>query len=117
MAYRFVNQFNKNDQYLKISCLVNSADPRQLVLRLKGSIEMYNAESFGLAVVKTLEELTELNQLFIDLGSVDFISSSGIGGLIQIMVKAKIKNVKIFFLDKQKKFKQVLDLLGTAEQG
>jgi anti-anti-sigma factor len=117
MAYRFVNQFNKNDQYLKIRCLTNTLKPYQLVLRLKGSLEMYNAETFGTAVINTLDELNGLNQLYIDLSSVSFISSSGIGGLIQIMARAKSKHIKIFFLDKQNKFKQVLDLLGTAGEG
>jgi anti-sigma B factor antagonist len=87
--------------YLKLNDGVWVASPR-------GSIESASSEEFGREIHKLLQG--EVRHLLLDMAEVRYISSMGLGTLIEIMKKSTARGSSFHVYDPQLPVKRVLEI-------
>jgi anti-sigma B factor antagonist len=100
----------KNDS---IQIRLQRIDEKCLVLYLDGYIDMYNVNSVRSRIEKVLEK-GFTKQIF-DARQLNYISSAGVGYLVQLMKTLKLNNGNLVFLNIQPKVYEVLQLLGFVQ--
>lgn len=92
-----VKYFNNSEEYV--------------LLKLTGFLDTYNSDDFSRAVVKFLEK-KDRKILVIDISSVNYMSSTGIGAFTALNKYCHQSNIKLYILGIQKNVKEVFSLLG-----
>jgi len=108
-----LEQYNDNEYNLKIHGDYDKAEPDRLVVRPLGNIESYNAEIFSKAVLETLQAYaTTVKKVSIDLKGVPYMSSTGIGSVLQILNYVNQHKMKLNISNINEKIQETLNLIG-----
>lgn len=107
-----LEQYNDNEYDLKILGSYNTDEPSDLLVRPVGSIESYNSEIFSKAVLETLREHNVIKHVVIDLKGVPYMSSTGIGAIIQILGYVNQNKMKLNISNVNEKIQETLNLIG-----
>jgi anti-anti-sigma factor len=107
-----LEQYNNNEYDLKIMGSYDENDPSNLLVQPIGNIESYNSEIFSKAVLETLREHTVVKNVLIDLKQVPYMSSTGIGAIIQILGYVNQNKMKLNILNINEKIQETLNLIG-----
>ncbi len=108
-----LEQYNDNEYNLKIHGDYDKAEPDRLVVRPLGNIESYNAEIFSKAVLETLQAyVTTVKKVSIDLKGVSYMSSTGIGSVLQILNYVNQHKMKLNISNINEKIQETLNLIG-----
>ncbi|MEI6877267.1 MAG: STAS domain-containing protein [Spirochaetota bacterium] len=83
-----------------------------VVLALSGSLDMNNSQDVEY-LLSTLIGIAEMGHPFmIDLGRVNYISSTGVGSLVMALTNARKRNIHLGLRKMTDKVRSVFDLLG-----
>lgn len=80
------------------------------VLSLSGNLSVNTISS----IEEMLDEITNSNNLIIDMGNVTLLTSSGIESLIEISQNAYAKENRVVFCQLKKEFKNMFMLLAIS---
>jgi anti-sigma B factor antagonist len=86
--------------------------PLALVMKIEGSLDSDNSNDFRELASIALRESRASGGLVIELSSVNYISSTGVGAFANILAEAKSHNIPFFLRGMTERTKAVFDLLG-----
>jgi len=86
--------------------------PRGLVLAVDGSLDGNNASDFRELVSAAFTEAHVFGGIVIELSSVTYISSAGVGALTFLLAEAKRHDIPFYLMNMQDHTKAVFDVLG-----
>jgi anti-anti-sigma factor len=92
--------------------LGESAKPRCLVLSLDGSLDGNNAAAFRELASAILSEAHAFGGMVLELSSVTYISSAGVGAMTVLLSEAKQHDIPFFMKNMTDHVKAVFDVLG-----
>ncbi|MBM7555264.1 STAS domain-containing protein [Halanaerobacter jeridensis] len=81
-----------------------------LIVRINGNFDLHTAEYFKKQISSYLKK--EINNLILDLQSIDVIDSSGIGAILSIYKKIKKRGGKIVIININPTLKRIFELSG-----
>ena len=81
------------------------------IIKLIGRLDSDNVQNFRNATIDTLRE----NSMVIDMTNLEFLSSTGVGNLIELNETAEKNNNKFILLGVQKNVLNVLKLTGFLD--
>lgn len=85
---------------------------KESCLNLLGELDISTVEKFRLSVEDIPETVQEVH---LDFHGVEFVDSTGIGSLVQLMNQLRAKDVKVMVKRIPKEIFEVFDLLGIPE--
>ncbi|MEI6389151.1 MAG: STAS domain-containing protein [Spirochaetota bacterium] len=86
-----------------------------IALGLSGALEMRISHDID-GLLSAVIDLAEVGQpLVVDLGRVDYISSTGVGSLVMALTRARKRNITLSLRDLTDKVRSVFDLLGFLQ--
>lgn len=83
-----------------------------LLIKITGLLDTYNSADFGSAVHNAVQEVPQIKNLVFDMAGVNYISSSGIGMIVNVFVQSNKKDVDVYLLNITDKVREVFQLLG-----
>ena len=108
-----LEQYNDNEYDLQIHGQYDQADPEKLVVQPIGNIESYNAEIFSKAVLEALKAFPNMiKYVTVDLKKVPYMSSTGIGSILQILNYINQHKMKLKVSNINEKIQETLNLIG-----
>jgi anti-sigma B factor antagonist len=91
---------------------LRSGGPGALELALSGELDMKASSDLTPILESAVQECAERDRLLLDLSLVNYISSTGVGLLSTILVKAERRSVSLVLLDIPPKVRNIMDTLG-----
>jgi anti-sigma B factor antagonist len=88
------------------------SEPRALVMKIEGSLDSDNSNDFRALASIALRESRASGGLVIELSSVNYMSSTGVGAFANILAEAKGHDIPLFLRGMTERTKAVFDLLG-----
>jgi anti-anti-sigma factor len=104
---------DEKDESLKIRLEKIEEAPRCLMLSLTGYIDTYNSNFFQKRVQKAIE--SGFVRLIFQCGSLNYVSSTGIGSFTTFLKAVKPQGGDLVLLDIQPKVYEVFQLLGFSQ--
>ena len=104
---------DEKDESLKIKLKKTSGMDRCLILVLNGYIDTYNSNYFQKQVQHVIE--AGYSQLIFDCGSLNYVSSTGIGSFTTFLKTVKPRGGDLVLLQVQPKVHEVFQLLGFSQ--
>ncbi|HUW39391.1 MAG TPA: STAS domain-containing protein [Rectinemataceae bacterium] len=92
--------------------LAETSSPPALVIRLDGALDTQNSGDFQAILAKALETAKERGALVLDLSRLNYISSTGVGALTQVLVESKRHQLPFFLCHISDQARSILDVLG-----
>jgi anti-sigma B factor antagonist len=89
--------------------------PPGLTLELAGSLDGNNSLGFGAVARAALQAVGSGDALILDLRSLTYISSTGVGAFTTLLAEAKRRETFLFLRGMQARVKSVFDVLGFSE--
>jgi anti-sigma B factor antagonist len=86
--------------------------PLALVMKIEGGLDSNNSNDFRELASIALRESRASGGLVIELSSVNYISSTGVGAFANILAEAKGHNIPFFLRGMTDRTKAVFDILG-----
>jgi anti-sigma B factor antagonist len=86
--------------------------PGLMVLKLFGPLDQDNATDFMVVLGSAVDSLSTGERLVMDMSSINYISSTGVGALSQTLVHAEKRGVSFVLRAIQPKIRGVIQLLG-----
>lgn len=115
LDFSTLNRLNDNQEGLTIECSMDERfEPAAAVVSLQGYLDHSNSIEFADAVLDFFGTEWENHPFILDLGGLQYISSSGIGTFTTIRVQADHKNSPFYLLKMNSKVRGVFDQLGFA---
>ena len=108
----FINKFNNNEFNFEIEASYDVRKPAKITFQPQSDIETYNSQIFANAIMDTLAHFKQLKEVIIDMEKVSYVSSTGIGSLIQILTYVKKNNLHLSVCNTQPAIQATIDLLG-----
>jgi anti-sigma B factor antagonist len=108
-----IQEFNTIHEDSKVE-LVQEAGGTTLV-RISGELDLKNSTDLSRLVQDILETIPSNGSLKLDLGRVDYVSSTGIGFLTTILGIAGKRSIHLSVANIQPRVKNVMQLLGVLE--
>jgi anti-anti-sigma factor len=97
-----------------ILSLDESADPRGIEVRVDGSIDGDTSQDFRDIVALAMAAARDVGCLVIELSSLSYISSTGVGALTNLLSESRRLKVPFYLRDMPDQAKAVFDLLGFS---
>jgi anti-sigma B factor antagonist len=92
--------------------LLESLEPRALVLTFEGSLDGSNSQAFHDLLLTLFPDAKGKGGLIIDLAGLDYISSTGVGALTTILAEAQGHRLALMLCGLPEHAKSIFDLLG-----
>lgn len=92
--------------------LVDTASPPGLALLLSGDLDTDSSSGFQSFVLDSLLEMKPQTTLIIDLASLTYLSSTGVGSLAAILSDTRRRNIRLSLCSIPKHVWNIIDLLG-----
>jgi anti-sigma B factor antagonist len=89
-----------------------STKPLALVMKIDGGLDSNNSNDFRELASMALRESRASGGLVIELSSVNYISSTGVGAFANLLAEAKGHDIPFFLRGMTDRTKAVFDLLG-----
>jgi anti-anti-sigma factor len=103
----------EKDDSLKIRLQKVESSPGCLVIFLTGYIDTYNSNLFQKKITKAIE--SGYTKLIFHCGSLNYVSSTGIGSFTHFLKAVKMRNGDLVLLEIQPKVHEVFQLLGFSQ--
>ena len=107
-----LEKYNDNEYNLKITGDYSADAPEKLIIKPIGNIEAYNTQIFSKAVFDTLKEYKQIKNITIDLKRVPYMSSTGIGVIMQVLGYSNKNKLSLALKNVNEKIHGTLNLLG-----
>lgn len=107
----YFDKFNNSGKELIIKETYFNNNYKFVILSLDGQIETYNSPVFY-KVIKDFLILEERLVLVLDINFIYYISSTGIGTLLQLDKDCKADGIKLYLMGIQKNIDEIFSLLG-----
>jgi anti-sigma B factor antagonist len=89
--------------------------PPGLSLELTGSLDGNNSLEFGAVARAALQAVGGGDALILDLRSLTYISSTGVGAFTTLLAESRRKETFLFLRGMQQRVKAVFDVLGFSD--
>jgi anti-sigma B factor antagonist len=89
--------------------------PPGLSLELAGSLDGNNSQDFGAVARAALRAVDGGDALILDIRSLTYISSTGVGAFTTLLSEARCRETYLFLRGMQERVKAVFDVLGFSE--
>lgn len=89
-----------------------SRDPRALSLSVEGVLDSNDSHEFLAIGTLTLIEARDFGGLVIELSRLGYISSQGVGALVNILTEAKRRDIPFYLRALPEHARTIFDLLG-----
>jgi anti-anti-sigma factor len=86
-----------------------------LTLEVSGILDTGNAAAFGAEVRRLAAMQSRLSTLKLRLGGLSYVSSMGLGALVDLMLELRKKGVSLFLVNTPRQIQNVMDLLGFTK--
>lgn len=93
--------------------LIIEKDASNLIIKLKGPLDLHTAQDFKEQVKKQLSK--KINNIVLDLEIIDFIDSSGIGAILSLYKKIENKGGKIVIINMSPTLKRIFEVSGILK--
>ncbi len=114
------------DERLKALEQINSADkgiiadgrilgetaPWGVLIEISGKLDNYNSNIFTEHVSTIISENSSIDVLIIDMKEINYVSSTGIGSLTNLLIQTHKFNIEFKIARAGEKIKSLIDLLG-----
>jgi len=107
----FFNDFNQSSKELNISENYFNASDEFVLLVMVGFIDTYNSNSFSTLTTNFLG-LKSRKVVVIDITSINYMSSTGIGAFAALLKHCREKEIKLYIMGLQPNVYEVFQLLG-----
>lgn len=107
----FFNELNNSRREIKIEENYFNNSELFVLLSINGLIDTYNSNDFMSAIIGFCN-LKERKVLVLNIKSVNYMSSTGIGAFVQIHKYCFEKKIKLYIMDMNKNVEEVFSLLG-----
>ena len=115
-SYReFVETFNRSGTGLKITLDHPDAETSILFVLLNGQLSETNSRGFVEVMGTIVSRETETRSFVLDLQGLGYISSSGIGAFVNILLRVEDSNAKLILLGPQRNVRSVFTVLGFSQ--
>ena len=105
-AIEILNESNQG-----ISIDLTKYNDNTLLFKLMGKIDTYNSNSVLRAIKQALtDNITK--KIVLDMKEILYMSSTGIGILVELLTEAKTKKINLFLINIQSKVEEIFKLLG-----
>ncbi|MBN2735411.1 MAG: STAS domain-containing protein [Spirochaetales bacterium] len=115
MASVYFEEFNSMNFDTKVISRFLDADRTQLAVKIRGNMETYYSNHFTSAVLDIFKSEHSLESLFLDLESIEYISSSFIASLLQILNHANHNHIELVFVNLNDHTKRMVKALGLGQ--
>jgi anti-sigma B factor antagonist len=110
MYEEICSELTNSFKELKLNC----EDKKSfLLIKITGYLDNYNHLGFTKALKKVIE-IDNRNKIILDCEKVNYISSAGVGSLMELLKFAQNKNTKLYLMKVNNKNMEVLSLLGFS---
>lgn len=92
--------------------VVLEEDGKGTVVRLSGNLDLALSERLQAFFPQLIGQQRGWSRIVVDLGGVNYISSTGVGALTDALVKAKKRDIGFAVRNMQPKIRSVFELLG-----
>jgi anti-anti-sigma factor len=92
---------------------VNS-DNSQVIIDFQGDMETFYTKFFMADMSSLMDSEKALKTVYMDFNEVKYVSSSFIACLLQIINKANLSDMEIFFLNLNEGMRKIIDTMGLA---
>ena len=93
--------------------LVIEKNSSNLIIKLTGPLDLHTAQDFKEQVKKQLTK--KINNVVLDLGTIDFIDSSGIGAILSLYKKIDSIGGKIVIINMSSTLKRIFEVSGILK--
>ena len=108
-----ISNFNKDNNDVVLTLKELDSEGKKIVLSFQGYIDTYNSPKVSKVIDEIVEaKVNSLTSLIFDLSGLNYISSTGIGFLTEILQVCTSKNIKFYLSNIQKNVLEVINLLG-----
>jgi anti-anti-sigma factor len=108
----FIKQFNQNEYAFVIESFYDETQPHTITIIPQSDIETYNSPIFLNAILETLKNFKQLNEVKLDFNKVNYMSSTGIGNLLQILKYTNANAIHLSISHVNSAIQSTIDLLG-----
>jgi anti-sigma B factor antagonist len=106
---KYLESFNAEKKDLVLTG--NSVDEITLVIVTDGILDTYNSPDALKAILETMKSDVSKN-IVLDLEHLNYISSTGVGALVELLKTSTNLDKSLFILNMETKVKDVMNLLG-----
>jgi len=106
-----LGQFTAKHEELKLS-LSECAEPPALVLCVDGVLDSANSQDFFNAASLVLADSRALGGLVLDLSSLSYLSSTGIGSMVSLLVASREQETSLYLRGMRPQVQALFDALG-----
>ena len=93
--------------------LVIEKESSNLIIKLKGQLDLHTAQDFKNKVKKQLSN--KINNIVLDLEAIDFIDSSGIGAILSLYKKIENKGGEVVIINMSPTLNRIFELSGVLK--
>ncbi len=105
-------QFNQQGKGVTLEGTITDADGPTMTLWLSGFLDNDNTRSFLGEVSSLLETYNKVDNVILDLQSLQYVSSTGIGAFMRLLTQVKENNGSFSLRNVSDKIKSVITMLG-----
>jgi anti-sigma B factor antagonist len=106
------DQINQKPNDVKLEGEYFNGDPGTLVVKISGSLDTYNSHDFRIAVNEAIKESPKLKIVVFDMESLNYVSSTGVGSVIDIFMQSQKSEVDVYLYRMCDKINEIFNLLG-----
>jgi len=103
-----------NNKENDIMLLGKKVGEDSLVVIIEGSVDTYNSQDFNNTIIKLYD--ANIKNLIFDMSDLMYISSTGVGVFVSLLIELKKKNINLFLYKVRDKVYEIFKLLGFISQ-
>ncbi|MDA8426006.1 MAG: STAS domain-containing protein [Treponema sp.] len=92
--------------------MAETSSPPGIVIKVDGALDTQNSGDFQVVLAGALEIAKEYGALVLDLSRLNYISSTGVGTLTNILVESRRHQLPFFLCAISVQARSILDVLG-----
>lgn len=98
----------------KIQWSYADTDNSQIVVNINGDMETFYTKFFMTDMTALMDTEKAVKIIYMDFDCVNYVSSSFIACMLQVIHKAKLGDMEVFFLNLNTSMRRIIDTMGLA---
>lgn len=112
----FFEKFDDNPYGFSIKAINDVQDADKVIVTPQSNLEFYTADIFLQAIDEAFTAFPQIKKYTLDFKNVAYISSKGIGALIQLVTRARIENKVITVRNLKEELRSIVRILRRIYQ-
>ncbi|MFP4363551.1 MAG: STAS domain-containing protein [Spirochaetia bacterium] len=114
-AGKIIENFNKDQTGINLSVSNEKIKDNVLHLRLSGYLDNQNSRTFQKTIENVLSNYPNIREVAFHMEGLSYVSSTGIGALVEILLRSQEQGFHYHFYNVPQKIKTVIEILGFTE--